>query len=92
VERTGGVISTCGLILAGSFGTLMLASVTGLREIGFAVTFGVLVDTFLLRSVLVPALVVLVGPFSWFPSRLATPAVPAAGEASTTDASTRRAS
>ncbi|HWE61948.1 MAG TPA: MMPL family transporter, partial [Chloroflexota bacterium] len=70
VERTGGIITTCGLVLAGSFGTLMLASVTGLRELGFAVAFGVLLDTLLLRTVLVPALVVLMGERSWFPGRL----------------------
>jgi uncharacterized membrane protein YdfJ with MMPL/SSD domain len=70
VERTGGIITTCGLVLAGSFGTLMLASVTGLRELGFAVAFGVMLDTLLLRTVLVPALVVLVGERSWFPGRL----------------------
>jgi RND superfamily putative drug exporter len=73
LERTGGIITTCGLILACSFGTLMLAGISGLREMGFAITFGVLVDTFLLRSVLVPALVVLVGNFSWYPGRVAAP-------------------
>lgn len=70
VERTGGIITTCGLVLAGSFGALMLASVTGLRELGFAVAFGVMLDTLLLRTILVPALVVLVGERSWFPGRL----------------------
>ena len=70
VERTGGIITTCGFVLAGSFGTLMLASVTGLRELGFAVAFGVIFDTFLLRAILVPALVVLIGDWSWFPGRL----------------------
>jgi uncharacterized membrane protein YdfJ with MMPL/SSD domain len=76
VARTGGIITTCGLVLTGSFGTLMLASVTGLRELGFAVAFGVLFDTFVLRAMLVPALVVLVGEWSWFPVRRARP-VPA---------------
>jgi RND superfamily putative drug exporter len=70
VARTGGIITTCGLVLTGSFGTLMLASVTGLRELGFAVAFGVLFDTFILRAMLVPALVVLAGEWSWFPGRL----------------------
>jgi RND superfamily putative drug exporter len=82
VERTGSIITTCGLILAGSFGTLMLASISGLREMGFAITFGVLVDTFLIRSIMVPALVVLVGPFSWWPSRQAMPPSPAVSGAS----------
>ncbi len=70
VARTGGIITTCGLVLTGSFGTLMLASVTGLRELGFAVAFGVVFDTFILRAMLVPALVVLVGEWSWFPGSM----------------------
>src|SRR5258708_22152962 len=80
VERTGGIIATCGLVLAGSFGTLMLASVTGLRELGFAVAFGVMLDTLLLRTMLVPALVVLVGRRSRKAGRIAE-AVPAAQSA-----------
>ena len=71
VERTGGIIATCGLVLAGSFGTLMLASVTGLRELGFAVAFGVMLDTLLLRTMLVPALVVLIGRRSRHNRRIA---------------------
>jgi uncharacterized membrane protein YdfJ with MMPL/SSD domain len=82
VERTGGIITTCGLVLAGSFGTLMLGSVTGIRELGFAVAFGVIFDTAILRTVLVPALVVLVGEWSWFPGRIALRPAPAATEAS----------
>jgi RND superfamily putative drug exporter len=80
VERTGGIIATCGLVLAGSFGTLMLASVTGLRELGFAVAFGVMLDTLLLRTMLVPALVVLVGRRSLQVRRMAAvvPAVQSA--------------
>jgi uncharacterized membrane protein YdfJ with MMPL/SSD domain len=77
VERTGSIITTCGLILAGSFGTLLLASISGLREMGFAIGFGVLVDTFLLRTILVPALVVLVGRLSWWPGRQASFSGPA---------------
>lgn len=70
VERTGAIISSCGLILAGSFGTLVLASVTGLRENGFAVGVGIMMDTFLIRSILVPSIVVIFGQVSWFPGRL----------------------
>ncbi|HVA90788.1 MAG TPA: MMPL family transporter [Chloroflexota bacterium] len=82
VERTGGIITTCGLVLAGSFGTLMLGSVTGLRELGFAVAFGVIFDTAILRTVLVPALVVLVGEWSWFPRRAIRRLAPVASKAS----------
>lgn len=70
VERTGSIITSCGLIMAGTFGTLLLASVTGLRELGFAVGVGILFDTFLVRSILVPSLVVIFGRFSWFPGNL----------------------
>lgn len=70
VERTGSIITSCGLIMAGTFGTLLLASVTGLRELGFAVGIGIMLDTFLVRSILVPSIVVLFGQVSWFPGRL----------------------
>jgi RND superfamily putative drug exporter len=82
VEKTGGIITTCGLVLAGSFGTLMLANVTGLRELGFAVAFGVIFDTFIQRTVLVPAVVVLAGEWSWYPGRRAATPVHLVSEAS----------
>jgi uncharacterized membrane protein YdfJ with MMPL/SSD domain len=77
VERTGGIITSCGLIMAGTFGTLILASVTGLRELGFAVGAGIILDTFLVRSILVPAIVILFGQLSWFPGGLKQAAAPA---------------
>jgi uncharacterized membrane protein YdfJ with MMPL/SSD domain len=73
VARTGGIITTCGLVLAGSFGTLMLASVNGLRELGFAVAFGVILDTLVLRTILVPALVVVLEEARWLPRLGRTP-------------------
>jgi len=57
---TGGTITSCGLIMAGTFATLMLAGLGTLVQIGFALAFGVLVDTFVVRPVLVPALTLLV--------------------------------
>jgi RND superfamily putative drug exporter len=71
LAATGGVITSAGVVLAGTFaalGTLPLVFVT---EIGFAVAFGVLLDTFVVRSVLVTALNLDVGRRIWWPSRLA---------------------
>jgi putative drug exporter of the RND superfamily len=59
LARTGGTITSCGLIVAGTFATLMLASLNTLKQIGFALTFGVLVDTFIVRPLLVPAFAML---------------------------------
>jgi RND superfamily putative drug exporter len=70
LAATGGVITSAGVVLAGTFaalGTLPLVFVT---EIGFAVAFGVLLDTFVVRSVLVTALNLDVGRWIWWPSRL----------------------
>ena len=53
---TGPVITSAGMILAGTFSVLMVLPIWDLFEIGFAVAFGVLVDTFLVRSILVPAI------------------------------------
>jgi putative drug exporter of the RND superfamily len=70
LAATGGVITSAGVVLAGTFaalGTLPLVFVT---EIGFAVAFGVLLDTFVVRSVLVTALNLDIGRWIWWPSRL----------------------
>jgi RND superfamily putative drug exporter len=70
LAATGGVITSAGIVLAGTFaalGTLPLVFVT---QIGFAVAFGVLLDTFVVRSVLVTALNLDVGRRIWWPSRL----------------------
>jgi putative drug exporter of the RND superfamily len=68
---TGGVITSAGIVLAGTFSVLAVLPLVFLTEIGFVVAFGVLLDTFLVRSVLVPALVLLIGPRVWWPSSLA---------------------
>jgi putative drug exporter of the RND superfamily len=68
---TGGVITSAGIVLAGTFSVLAVLPLVFLTEIGFVVAFGVLLDTFLVRSVLVPALVEMIGPRIWWPSRLA---------------------
>jgi RND superfamily putative drug exporter len=68
---TGGVITSAGVVLAGTFAVLAVLPLTFLTEIGFVVAFGVLLDTFIVRSILVPALVLDIGPKVWWPSRLA---------------------
>jgi putative drug exporter of the RND superfamily len=60
LAATGGTITACGLIMAGTFVTLLLAELSTLRQIGFALAVGVLLDTFVVRPLLVPALMVIV--------------------------------
>jgi RND superfamily putative drug exporter len=67
---TGGVITSAGIVLAGTFSVLAVLPLVFLTEIGFVIAFGVLLDTFLVRSVLVPALVFEIGPRVWWPARL----------------------
>ena len=66
---TGGVITSAGIVLAGTFLVLGVLPLVALTEIGFVVALGVLIDTTLVRSVLVPALVLDLGARIWWPSR-----------------------
>jgi RND superfamily putative drug exporter len=70
---TGPVITSAGLILAGTFAVLMTLPLDILLELGFTVALGVLIDTFLVRTLVVPAIVKLVGDVSWWPARLKPP-------------------
>lgn len=70
VAATGAIITSAGLILAGTFGALMVGEVAGLIEIGFAVAAGVLIDTFVVRTMLVPALTTVLGRWAWWPGPL----------------------
>ncbi|MEN2740365.1 MMPL family transporter [Microbacterium sp. X-17] len=67
---TGGVITSAGLVLAATFAALGVIPILFLVQIAFIVAFGVLVDTFLVRSLLVPALTYDIGPAIWWPSKL----------------------
>jgi putative drug exporter of the RND superfamily len=67
---TGAVITSAGIVLAGTFSVLGSLPLTFLTEIGFVVAFGVLLDTFLVRSILVPAIALTLGDKFWAPSDL----------------------
>ncbi len=69
LARTGGVITSAGLVLAATFGVLMAVPLEALFQIGFVVALGLLADTFLVRALLVPAIAVLLGDRNWWPSR-----------------------
>jgi uncharacterized membrane protein YdfJ with MMPL/SSD domain len=82
LTRTGGVITSAGLILAGTFAVLMTQPLNSLLQFGFAMAVGLLLDTFVIRGVLVPSLFLLVGERVWFPRRAPSSPV-AVQEAST---------
>jgi RND superfamily putative drug exporter len=67
---TGGVITSAGIVLAATFAVLGILPLVFLAQLGFAVAFGVLLDTIVVRSLLVPALVHVMGPKIWWPSNL----------------------
>jgi RND superfamily putative drug exporter len=68
---TGGVITSAGVVLAATFTVLGVLPLVFLAELGFAVAFGVLLDTLLVRSLLVPALTLMIGDRIWWPGALA---------------------
>ena len=80
LAATGGVITSAGCVLAATFAVLATIPLTSLTEIGFAVAFGILLDTIVVRSVLVTALNLDVGRWMWWPSQLARKPDPAPGE------------
>jgi RND superfamily putative drug exporter len=67
---TGAVITSAGIVLAATFAVLGLIPLVPLAQLGFAVAFGVLLDTIIVRSILVPAMVHDIGPKIWWPSKL----------------------
>ena len=70
LAATGGVITSAGIVLAGTFSALGSLPLVAFAEIGFAVAFGVLLDTLVVRSVLVTALTLDIGRWIWWPGKL----------------------
>lgn len=73
VTNTGGVISSAGIILAGTFTVLMTQPIDPLYQFGLAMGIGLLLDTFLIRGIMIPAMLRLIGPRVWWPSRVTHP-------------------
>ena len=82
LAATGGVITSAGLVLAGTFAALATIPATFLTELGFAVAFGIVLDTIVVRAVLVTALNLDIGRWMWWPSKLAHNPDPAPAELS----------
>ena len=78
VGHTGGTITSAGLILAGTFTVLAIAGNSGQsRQLGFTIAFAILLDTFFVRTLLVPSIAVILGRWNWWPSALSrVPSVP----------------
>jgi RND superfamily putative drug exporter len=71
LAATGGVITSAGLVLAGTFAVFATLPIVSFAQMGFVVSVGVLLDTLVVRSVLVTALNLDIGRWMWWPSRLA---------------------
>lgn len=83
VVATGPIITSAGIILAGTFAAMMFGEITTLAQLGFSVAVGVLIDTLVVRTMLVPALTLLLGKWAWWPG-----SVPQAKDARVTKAPT----
>jgi RND superfamily putative drug exporter len=88
VDVTGGVITSAGIILAASFLVMLSTDVRSLAQTGFTIGVGLLLDTFVVRGIVVPAIVSLTGRHSWWPAReskqpCGAPSSPDSGSTST---------
>ncbi|HLR96814.1 MAG TPA: MMPL family transporter [Jiangellaceae bacterium] len=80
LRMTGGVITSAGVVLAATFGALGVVPLLFLAQLAFIVSLGVLIDTLIVRSLLVPALVYQIGDRVWWPSRLSRRRSPTPGQ------------
>ena len=71
--RTGGIVTTAGIIMVLAFGSLVLSSQELLQQAGFLLGFSVLLDTFVVRSVIVPSLLFLLDERAWWPASYGEP-------------------
>jgi RND superfamily putative drug exporter len=69
VHSTGGVITSAGIIFAASMFGLLFGSITTMLQTGFIIGAGLLIDTFVVRTITVPALAAMVGRANWWPSK-----------------------
>ncbi len=81
VGMSGPTVTAAGLVLAGSFGVLAVVGGSGpggqqIRDIGFGLAIGILMDTFLVRTLLVPSVVSLLGRWNWWPGHVGMPGEP----------------
>ena len=70
LATTGTTVTSAGLVLAGTFGVLAVATSGQIRQIGTGLALGILLDTFVVRTLLVPSAAVLVGRWNWWPSKM----------------------
>ncbi|GAC1527973.1 MAG: MMPL family transporter [Thermoleophilaceae bacterium] len=70
IAATGGTVTSAGLVLAGTFAVLTVTGNSQAREIGLGLAAGILLDTFLVRTLLIPAAVILIGRRNWWPSKM----------------------
>jgi putative drug exporter of the RND superfamily len=69
LANTGKIITSCGIIMAGTFGSLLVSPIMEIVQVGFATVVGLLLDTFIVRCMLVPAIAVKLGELNWWPGK-----------------------
>jgi RND superfamily putative drug exporter len=95
LNATGTTVTSAGLVLAGTFAVFAVVGGRGsggsqIRDVGIGLALGVLMDTFIVRTVLVPCTVILLGRWNWWPSKLSRVNIPEGGERHTEPAGIRR--